>query len=176
MEDVIENHEIMVHLLAMALACNQTKVVNIAFNNPASSLTKRGSSTTHHQLTHDEVIDPVLGYQLGATKFIEEIMNSWGTFLSILDGMPEGSGTLLDHMLVVAHSETELARNHNVNNLPVMFAGGAGGRLHTGLHIQAKREPVSRLALTAMQAMGVSIESFGTLSMQTKKPIGELLV
>ena len=176
MEDVTENHEIMIRLLAMALACNQTSVFNIAFNNPASSLTKRGSSTTHHQLTHDEVIDPVLGYQKDATKFIVEIMQCWGTFLSILDSMPEGSGTLLDHMLVVAHSETELARNHNINNLPIMFAGGAGGRIRTGMHIQAKREPVSRVALTAMQAMGVSIESFGTLSMQTKKPIGELLV
>src|SRR5712692_2532736 len=171
MEDVIQNHETMVRLLAMALACNQTKVVNIAFNNPASSLTKRGSSTTHHQLTHDEVIDSVLGYQKGATTFIEEIMTSWGTFLSILDGMPEGDGTLLDHMLVVAHSETELARNHNINNLPIMLAGRAGGRINTGLHIAMKGEPVSRVALTAMQAMGVSIETFGTLSMQTKKPI-----
>ena len=177
MEDVAQNHELMVRLLAMALACNQTKVFNVAFNNPASSLTHRGSSTTHHQLTHDEVVDPVLGYQKDATKFIEEIMRSWAMFLDILDGMQEGDGTLLDHMLVIAHSETELARNHNVNNLPIMFAGGASGRIKTGVHITTKsHEPVSRVALTAMQAMGVSIETFGTLSMQTKKTIGEVLV
>ena len=176
MEDVIQNHEVMMRLLAMALACNQTKVANVAFNNPASSLTTWGSSTTHHQLTHDEVVDPVLGYQKEATKFVEACMGAWSTFLDILDDIPEGDGTLLDHMLVVAHSETEYAKNHTVTNLPIMLAGNAGGRIRTGSHISGKREPVSRIALTAMQAMGVSIETFGTMSMQTKKPISELLV
>ena len=176
LEDVIVNHEMMARLLAVALACNQTKVFNVAFSNGASSLTRRGSSTTHHQLTHDEVIDPAVGYQPEATKFVEALMGAWGAFLGILDGMPEGDGTLLDHMLVVAHSETEYAKTHTVTNLPVMFAGKASGRIRTGMHVSVKREPVSRVALTAMQAMGVSIESFGTLSMQTKKPVGELLV
>jgi hypothetical protein len=176
LEDVIANHEMMARLLAMALACNQTRVFNVAFTNGASSLTRKGSSTTHHQLTHDEVVDPKLGYQPEATKFVESLMGAWGTFLGILDGMPEGDGTLLDHMLVVAHSETEYAKNHTVTNLPVMFAGGANGRIRTGMHVQAKREPVSRVALTAMQAVGVQVESFGTMSMQTKKPISELLV
>ena len=176
MEDVIQNHEVMMRLLAMALACNQTKVFNVAFNNPASSLTRWGSSTTHHQLTHDEVVDPVLGYQKEATQFVEACMGAWSTFLDIVDGIPEGDGTLLDHMLVAAHSETEYAKNHTVTNLPIMLAGNASGRIRTGTHISEKREPVSRIALTAMQAMGVSIESFGTLSMQTKKPISELLV
>ena len=176
MDDVIQNHEVMVRLLAMGLACNQTKVFNVAFNNPASSLTARGKSTTHHQLTHDEVVDPALGYQKEATKFVEACMGAWSTFLDTLNGIPEGDGTLLDHMLVVAHSETEYAKNHTVTNLPIMLAGNAGGRIRTGTHISEKREPVSRIALTAMQAMGVSIESFGTQSMQTKKPIGELLV
>ena len=176
MEDVIQNHEVMMRLLAMALACNQTKVANVAFNNPASSLTTWGSSTTHHQLTHDEVVDPVLGYQKEATKFVEACMGAWSTFLDILDDIPEGDGTLLDHMLVVAHSETEYAKNHTVTNLPIMLAGNAGGRIRTGSDISEKREPVSRIALTAMQAMGVSIETFGTMSMQTKKPISELLV
>ena len=176
LEDVIANHEMMARLLAMALACNQTKVFNVAFSNGASSLTRRGSSTTHHQLTHDEVVDPTLGYQPEATKFVEALMGAWATFLGILDGMPEGDGTLLDHMLVVAHSETEYAKNHTVTNLPVMLAGSAGGRIRTGMHVSVKREPVSRIALTAMQAVGVQVESFGTLSMQTKKPISELLV
>ena len=176
LEDVIQNHDMMARLLAMALACNQTKVFNVAFSNGASSLTRRGSSTTHHQLTHDEVIDPRVGYQPEATKFVEALMGGWATFLSILDGMPEGDGTLLDHMLVVAHSETEYAKNHTVTNLPIMFAGGASGRIRTGMHVSVKREPVSRVALTAMQAVGVQVESFGTLSMQTKKPISELLV
>src|SRR5262245_54809450 len=176
LEDVVQNHEAMVRLLAMALACNQTKVFNIAFNNGASSLTRRGSSTSHHQLTHDEPRDPALGYQPKATKFVEDIMKQWALMLSIFDSMPEGDGTLLDHMLIVAHSETELASNHNVTNMPIMMAGRASGKVRSGLCIDGKKDPVTRIGLTAMQVMGVSIDSFGTQSMQTKKAISELLV
>jgi hypothetical protein len=176
LEDVSQNHEVMVRLLAMALACNQTKVFNVAFNNGASTLTRRGSATSHHQLTHDEPIDPVLGYQPKATKFVEDIMKQWAVFLSILDGMPEGDGTLLDHMLIVAHSETELASNHNVTNMPIMMAGRASGKVRSGICVDGKKDPVSRIGLTAMRAMGVPIDSFGVQSMQTKKPISELLV
>jgi len=176
LEDVTENHEVMTRLLAMALACNQTKVFNMSFNNGASSLTRRGSATSHHQLTHDEPIDPELGYQPESTKFIEDIMKAWGTFVRVLDDMPEGDGTLLDHMLVVAHSETEFARQHNINNLPIMFAGRAGGSIHSGLHVVGKSDPVSSVALTAMQVMGVAKDSFGTGAMQTRKTIGEIVV
>ena len=176
LEDVSQNHEIMVRLLAMALACNQTKVVNVAFNNGASSLTRRGSPTSHHQLTHDEPVDPKLGYQPKATKFVEDIMAQWAIFLKILDGMPEGDGTLLDHMLIVAHSETELASNHNVNNMPIMMAGTASGKIKSGYCVDGKKDTVARIGLTAMQAMGVPIETFGSQSNLTRKPIGELLV
>jgi hypothetical protein len=175
LEDVSENHEIMVRLLAMALACNQTKVFNVAFNNGASSLTRRGSPTSHHQLTHDEPVDPKLGYQPKATLFVQDIMNQWATFLKIMDGMPEGDGTLLDHMLVVAHSETELASNHNVTNMPIMMAGRASGKVKSGICVDGKKDTVARIGLTAMQAMGVPIETFGVQSNQTKKPISELI-
>jgi hypothetical protein len=176
LEDVSQNHETMVRLLAMALACNQTKVFNVAFNNGASSLTRRGSATSHHQLTHDEPRDPVLGYQPKSTEFIEDIMKQWALFLKILDEMPEGDGTLLDHMLILAHSETELASNHNVTNMPVMMAGRANGKVRTGLCIDGKKDTVSRIGLTAMQVMGVPMDTFGTQSNQTRKPISELLV
>ena len=73
LEDVTQSHEVMTRLLAMALACNQTKVFNMNFNNGSSTLTRRGSSTTHHQLTHDEPVDAALGYQPESTKFIEDI-------------------------------------------------------------------------------------------------------
>ena len=176
LEDVTENHEVMVRLLAMALACNQTKVFNVSFNNGASSLTRCGSATSHHQLTHDEPVDATLGYQPESTLFIADIMEAWGTFLGIVDGIPEGDGTLLDHMLVVAHSETELAKNHNITNMPIMFAGQAGGRVRSGLSVIAQAEPVSRVGLTAMQVMEVPIDSFGAGSMQTRKPVSEVVV
>jgi hypothetical protein len=173
-EDAVKNHELLTRLLAMALTCNQTKVFNFCINDSASSLTRRGTTTSHHQLTHDEPIDAKLGYQPAATEFITYLMDAWGVFVGILDGIPEGDGTLLDNLLVVAHSDTDFAKVHSVTSLPVMFAGSAGGTLRTGLHIDGKGEAVTRLALTAMQALKVNAERFGSGSMETKKPVTEL--
>ena len=74
------NHKLMAELLAMALACNQTKVFNVVFSDSASSLRKTGSSTTHHTLTHEEQIDAKLGYQPQATWFVEQSLSAWGDF------------------------------------------------------------------------------------------------
>ena len=60
------------------------------------------------------------------------------------------------------------------NFVPVMFAGRAGGRVKSGLHIDGKGEPVTRLALTAMQAVGVTQDHFGSGSMETRKPVTDL--
>ena len=57
-----------------------------------------------------------------------------------------------------------------------MFAGRAGGRIRSGLHVQGKNDPVSSVALTAMQVMGVAVDSFGTGSMQTRKTVAGLVV
>ncbi len=173
-EKVAQNHEMMARILAMAMACNQTRVFNMHINNSASSLTRRGTTTSHHQLTHDEQIDEKLGYQPMATEFIKDLMQQWGTFVRILDEIREGDRTLLDNTLVVAHSDTDFAKVHTIQNLPVMFAGAAGGRVKTGFHLDGKGDPVTRIALTAMQAVGADAERFGSGSMETKKPITEL--
>ncbi|MET0251447.1 MAG: DUF1552 domain-containing protein, partial [Novosphingobium sp.] len=73
-ENVVTNHALMADLLVMALACDQTRVFNMMFNNGASTLTRIGSTITHHQLTHEEVLDNKLGYQPNATYFLTKIM------------------------------------------------------------------------------------------------------
>jgi hypothetical protein len=165
----------MSELLAMALACNQTRVFNMNFNNPASSLTKVGSTIAHHQLTHEEPFDDRLGYQPGATWFVERCMEAWGTFVGTLAKVKEGDGTLLDNTLVFAHSETRVAKYHTIDGIPLMVAGRAGGRIKAGIHVDGKGAPVSSVGLTMMQVMGVPMDRWGTGRMQTAKPVSELL-
>ena len=175
-ENVMTNHEMMADLLVMALACDQTRVFNMMFNNGASSLTRIGSTITHHQLTHEEALDQKLGYQPEATYFLTKIMEAWVYFVSALDKVKEGEGTLLDHTLVFAHSETEFAKFHTIDNIPMMTAGRAGGRMKTGVYVDGAGTPVSRVGLTLQQIMGVSVDKWGDKSMQTGKTIGELVV
>jgi Protein of unknown function (DUF1552) len=174
-ETVAANHRVMTQLLTMALMCDQTRVFNMNFNNGASNLTRPGSTVTHHQLTHEEAVDATLGYQPEATKFVERIMQEWGYFVTAMDNIHEGDGTLLDNMLIVAHSETCFAKIHTVESLPIMLAGRAGGRVNSGLHIAGRGDTVSRVALTAMQAMGLSLDRWGTGGNEAKKPVSELL-
>lgn len=174
-ENVAVNHKLMTDLLVMALACDQTRVFNMMFNNGASSLTRIGSTITHHQLTHEEALDNRLGYQPEATYFLDRIFESWAYFVAALDAVQEGPRTLLDNTLVFAHSETEFAKFHTIDNIPMMTAGSAGGKLRTGIYVDGLGSPVSRVGLTLQQAMGVPVDKWGSQSMETGKTLGELM-
>jgi hypothetical protein len=174
-ENVVGNHKIMTDLLVMALACDNTRLFNMNFNNGASSLTRIGSTITHHQLTHEEPLDNRLGYQPDVTFFVDKCMEAWAYFVGALDAVQEGDRTLLDNTLVFAHSETEFAKQHTIDNIPMMTAGSAGGRVKTGVHIAGGGTPVTRVGLTLQQVMGVPVDRWGAKSLETNKPISELL-
>src|SRR4029078_4351291 len=112
----------------------QTRVFNLSFNNSSSTLTKLGSTISHHQLTHEEPVDPELGYQPQSTWFVERCMEAFGGFVDTLGAFKEGDGTLLDNCLVVAHSQTNFAKLHTVDGVPIMLPGRAGGKVKSGLH------------------------------------------
>lgn len=175
MESVMENHRLMAGLLAKALQCNQTKVFNVLFSDTASNLRRPGSSSTHHTLTHEEPTDPQLGHQKQVAWFAEKSMIAWKEFLDELSAIPEGDGTLLDNCLVYAHSDCSIAKAHAVEGIPAMVAGNAGGRVRTGFHLAGMADPISRLGLTVQQIMGLQVERWGTMSMETNRTITELM-
>jgi hypothetical protein len=172
---VVANHELMAQTLALALACDQTRVFNMTFSDRASGLRRPGSPDTHHTLTHEEARDPELGYQPKATAFVLDTMNAWTRFVEILDAVPEGDGTLLDNCLVMAHSETSDANSHSVVGLPFMLAGKAGGRVRTGVHVSGIGDSTSRVGLTVQQIMGLNVARWGTRQNATSRPITEIL-
>ena len=176
MENVLQNHRLMAGLLARALQSNQTRIFNMLFSDTTSNLRRPGTTATHHTLTHEEPVSPELGYQPQVCWFAEKSMLAWCDFLDALSAIPEGDGTLLDNCLVLAHSDCSIAKSHAVEGIPVMIAGSGGGRVRTGFHLAGKADPISRIGLTVQQAMGVQVERWGTLSMETNRHIPELLV
>ncbi len=175
-ESVKGNHKLFANILAHALACGQTRVINVTFNDATSSLRKQGSSMTHHVYSHEESIDPVLGYQPNVTGFIMNISGGLADMVGALDSIKEGDGTLLDRMLLMATTDTGYAKVHSLDDMPLLTAGRAGGRMKTGYHVVAKGDPATRLGLTVQQAVGVPINSWGTDSMQTSKTFTEVMV
>ncbi len=174
--DVVNaNNKAMARLLAMSLACNQTRVFNCVHTPGSSETYIAGDSKIYHQYTHDEPTDAKLGYQPMSSKLAGMVMQGLGDFLSEMDAIKEGDGTLLDHMLVMAFSDTGYAKIHSLENIPILLAGGAGGRHKAGQHIAAKGEPVTRISLTAQQIIGAPVGEFGAGAMKTSRPIAEVM-
>ena len=170
-----KSHQLMSQLLAMALACNQTKVFNMVFSTATADLRQAGSPTGYHQATHEEQVDRAKGYQPTVDDFSTQSMQGWADFVAAMASIKEGDGTLLDNMLVVAHSEVSYAKNHDVNGIPVMLAGRAGGKVKTGIHVASQGDPISRVGLTMQQLMGVPVDTWGTEAMQTSRPLSEIM-
>ncbi|PLK27950.1 hypothetical protein C0V78_11790 [Novosphingobium sp. TH158] len=174
-ENVMVNHKIMAGLLAQALACNQTRVFNMLFSDTASNLRRSSSSDTHHTLTHEEPVNPKLGYQEQVAWFAAKSMLACRDFVDALASIKEGNGTLLDNTLMFAHSDCSIAKSHAVEGIPMMIIGGAGGRVRTGYHKAGRADATSRVVLSVQQAMGVQVENWGTGAMNTSRTVTELV-
>jgi hypothetical protein len=168
-------NQLMADVLSFALACDQTRVFSLMFSDRISGLRQAGSSSLHHQLTHDEAIDDELGYQPEATEFIYASMEAWADFIERLAAIPEGDGTLLDNCLVLGHSDVSFAKVHGITGVPMMIAGSAQGALRPGVHVRGATSPSTRAGLTIQQVMGLNTESWGSRSMEATQPISEIL-
>jgi len=166
---------LMARLGALALATDQTRVFNLSVSEPGSQIFMPGDSLGYHQSTHEEPIDPVLGYQPRVAQYNVDTMELFAMLLKELDAVPEGDGTVLDHSLVFAFTDQSFAKIHAVDGLPIFVAGGASGRMKSGYHVAGDSSPVSRVGLTIQKAMGVSLDVWGKGSMEVRQPYTDLL-
>jgi len=174
--DVTGNHRLFAKILAHALACDQTRVFNVMLTDGLSQLRFAGEANTQHLFTHEDPIDERLGYQPNVVRFVPTVLENLHVLLGELDAVREGDRTLLDRMLVLAYTDSGYAKNHTTDNIPLLTAGSAGGRMKTGIHFAAaKGDPVTRVSLTVQQAMGLTVSSFGTESNRTSKTITEVM-
>lgn len=160
-------------LLAQAIACDQTRVFNVFVGTLGMRLP--GGVREWHSLTHEEPIDPVLGYQKDVTWFITWANNVFAEFLTQLDNKREGAGTVLDRMAILWQTDHGYARTHTMEDLPILTVGSGGGRLRTGLHVSATGDPATRVGLTMQQALGVPVNKWGSLSNETSKTLTDII-
>lgn len=174
-DQALQTNKLFSGLLAHALACGQTNVINVEFGGTASDLRQPGNPQTFHIYSHEEAIDPKLGYQPVVAWFQQQCMDGFATTLKVLDSIKEGDGTLLDRTLLYYSTDHGVARVHGLDNMPMMTAGRVGKRLKTGMHLRATGDTVTRVGLTIQQAFGVPVSAWGSESNRTSKPFTELL-
>ena len=173
---VAERHKMLTDLMVMAVACDQTRVFNMAYSAAFASTTKVGYEKPHHTCTHEEPVDQTIGYQPHASWFLRRSMESWAYFVEAFTKVKEGDGTLLDNTLIYATTDTAWARIHSLDGIPLFTAGRAGGKVKTGLHIDGAGATNARIGYTALKVMGVDANSWGTKSNSTSKDLTEILV
>jgi hypothetical protein len=147
----------MCDIMAMALACDQTRVFSNYLTSPLNNLLFSGTDAGHHQLTHDEP-----GEQPQVHAIVLQIIEQLAYMVESLHAVPEGDGTLLDNCLVLATSDVSYGRTHSLDEFPLILAGSAQGQIKQGIHHRStNRENTSKLMLTLVRAMGIDAPHFG---------------
>jgi hypothetical protein len=169
---IATRNALMADLLALAMACDQTRVFSHVLGKsvgdvvyPVDEIEVREDGRDvfkgHHDLTHNEAPDagrPIMWRVDAITKYIA---GCFADFVSRLDAIPEGDGTLLDHMVVLGTSDSSNPRLHSLEDFPILLAGSADGRVLTGRHVRSDGGNASRVGLALLQAVGVATGEFG---------------
>jgi len=168
---LLDRTEAMAELVAMAVNCGQTKVASFMLTSPASThlFNNVGAQNEMHKTVHD-----------GEWQTIRDITrHQMECFAALLDAFAQidtpAGGKLIDDGVIYGTSEYAEGYQHNVNELPVIIAGGACGNLQSGHHIRQQGGNISRAQLTALQALGLPFSSFGFNGGETSSPFSELL-
>ena len=136
-------------LVAMALACDQTRVFSCMYSQPVNNTLFTGASMGHHQLTHDEP-DP----QPEVNDIVVSIMGDLSYFLGRLDAVQEGDETLLDHCAVLCTTDVAYGRTHTLVDYPIVLAGSCCETFRMGEHWRsAAPDNACKLSLSLLRAM-----------------------
>jgi hypothetical protein len=156
-----DHARLMFDLQALAFQADVTRVITFQLARETSNRTypEVGVPDPHHPLTHHGN-DPKKVERVARINRFH--VSLFAEFLAKLRATPEGGGTLLDHSLLLYGSGMGNPNRHDHDNLPILVAGGAAGRMKGGRHIRfAKPTPLANLHLTLLNKVGVRLDSFG---------------
>ena len=159
--DYQEHLRLMADLLVLAFQCDLTRIVTFVLANDGSNRSYRtvGVSDGHHDLSHH-------GGDTAKQEKIQKI-NQFHTaqlayLLQKLKAIPEGTGSLLDHSMILYGSGISDGNSHSHDDLPILLAGKAKGTIKTGRHLRLPREtPLTNLYVSMLDRMQVNVDGFG---------------
>ncbi len=154
--DNYEDHiRLMCDLMVLAFQTDATRVATLVFANEGSNKAYPwiGVNEGHHELSHH-------GNDAGKIAKIRSInlfhTKQFAYLLEKMKAVKEGTGTLLDHSMIVYGSGNSDGNRHNHDDLPVLLAGRAGGTIKTGRHVRMKEEtPISNLWVSMLERIDV---------------------
>lgn len=160
-QDRGEHIRLMGDMMILAFQSDLTRVATLMFANEGSNRPYREIEIHegHHDISHHGK-DPD---KMGKKKAIDLYHAQQAAYiLKKMHETPDGDGTLLSNSMVLFGGGISDGDRHNHDDLPLVMAGSAGGRIPTGQHFEfPSRTPMANLFLSMMDAMGLEVERFG---------------
>ena len=159
-----EHMNLMLDILVLAFQMDRTRVATLMLNNDLSGMNfgyLGGIKGGLHELSHHSN-DPtrLAMYQ----KANEYHMKLWARALTKMKETNEGERSLLDNSMILFCSSLYDGNAHDSRQLPIVLAGGGGGTIRGGRHLDFSKDPnrkLCRLHMSLMERMGVRMEHFG---------------
>lgn len=158
-EQIFEKNALMSELLALALACDLTRVFSVQFSTAGSGVVfwEAGATEGLHGTCHTESL-PQPTVHAATTLTMGYLRDC----LVKLRDVPVGDGNLLDHCSILCCSELTDGYTHSNADFPILVAGKGGGRLRGGVHYRStSAENTSHAVLSALRGAGVDAADFG---------------
>lgn len=156
-----DHAKLMFDLQLLAMQGDVTRVITFQLARETSNRTypEVGVTDPHHPLTHHGGDQEKIAKMAKINAFHVSL---FAYFLGRLKETREGDGTLLDHCILLYGSGMGDPNVHDHQNLPILVAGGGGGKHKGGRHIRYKDPtPLANLHLTLLDMVGVKLDSFG---------------
>ncbi|NVB38543.1 DUF1552 domain-containing protein [Pseudenhygromyxa sp. WMMC2535] len=158
-EPIANVNAVMSDLLALAFACDLTRVASVQFTGSVGGtvFTDIGMSMGHHAMSHESAHNDDID---AATIYT---MERFAYLLQALRNTPEGSGNLLDNAVVLLGSDAAAGLTHSTFDQPCIVAGRGGGYLrYPGVHYRSpSAENTSDILLACLQALAPEISEVG---------------
>ena len=163
-QELSRHSDLMMDMVALAYQTDSTRILSFMFTNAGSNRSYKeiGVNEGHHELSHHGKSEHKQAEIAKINSFHAERFNY---LLSRLKLIREGDGSLLDHCMIVYGSGISDGDRHNHDDLPILLAGGGGGRIRAGQHVRYKNgTPLCNLYLWMMKQMGANADRFGDSS------------
>ena len=148
-------------LMVLAFQTDTTRVSTFMFANEGSNRSYKsvGVSDGHHEMSHHqrnpeklEALRKINTFHTSQLAYILEKMNS----------IKEGDKTLLENSMVLYGAGICDGDRHNHDDLPLLLAGKAGGKISSGKHLKfTNGTPMSNLFLSMSDKLGIPLENIG---------------
>lgn len=131
----LDGADVYSNVAALAVVCNLNPILFLKY--PAMyTFSALGLSYDSHTLSHRVASAGMTNCLSGVMDMLLAIddfhSRKFAHLVGLLDGIQEGDGTVLDNCAAIWFQEMSDGSAHNLNNLPIVQAGSAGGYFKTG--------------------------------------------